>query len=245
MPFPRPDLRMLVLLSLGLGALGARAQAPEAEPKAAVFDFYIAGLRTGEVTLGAEQAEGEYAAASRIRASGILGAVTGFYFDGRATGRIGEDGTLLPDRFVATSKSPRAERRTEIDWRDGTPSRVTVEPPRGTAPDPAEQTGALDPVSAGFALLRDAPPARLCDASVEVFDGSRLSRLELGPAVERDQRLTCAGVYARIEGEAHSLSDQTEYPFELVFRRNRAGLAELERIETRTRFGLAVIERRG
>ena len=76
-----------------------------------------------------------------------------------------------------TRSRPRADRDTDIDWEDGTPVSVSVEPPRESAPDPAAQAGTLDPVSAGFAVLRDRAGRELCDTTVEVFDGSRRSRL--------------------------------------------------------------------
>ncbi len=123
--------------------------------------------------------------------------------------------------------------------------RVSVQPPRKHAPDPARVVGALDPVSAGFALLRDNAPENICDVSVDVFDGSRRSRLTVGKPVAAQGGFVCEGTYARLEGEAHSLSSQSEYPFTLTFAPTGDGQVRIERIETRTRFGPAVISRRG
>ena len=224
--------------AVALAPLGAAAEE-------ATFDFYISGIRAGEMTLDIETRDGDYAAASRIDAAGVVGLLVSFYYDGMAEGRLGGDGKVVPRRFVANSKSPRAERHTEIDWKDGTPSRVSVEPPRKSGPDPAYQGGTLDPISAGVAILRDAAPEAVCDTSVDVFDGSRRSRLTLAKPVAEGDALVCAGTYSRLEGEAHTLSSQREYGFEIVFRRNASGVAQLERIETKTNFGLAVVERRG
>jgi hypothetical protein len=120
---------------------------------------------------------------------------------------------------------------------------VSVEPPRSSAPDPAAQTGTLDPVSASVRLFRDAPADEICATTVTVFDGSRLSRLELAAPVEKDGRLVCDGTFSRIEGEAHSMAERPEFPFSLVFTRNGDGMARLERIEAPTNFGQAVIAR--
>lgn len=228
------------ILAIAATMLPLRAASAEA-----TFDFYISGIRAGELMLDITTGEGSYTAASRIDAAGVIGLLVSFYFDGEASGRLNGDGSVVPRRYVANSKSPRAERHTEIDWENGTPSRVSVEPPRKSAPDPTQQGGTLDPISAGVAILRDAAPEKVCDASVDVFDGSRRSRLTLSKAVEKDNALICAGTYSRIEGEAHTLSSQREYGFEVVFRRNGSGEAQLQRIETRTNFGLAVVERRG
>ena len=101
------------------------------------------------------------------------------------------------------------------------------------------------PVSAGFALLRDNSPDAICNTTIDVFDGSRRSRLSVGKPVAAGDGYSCAGTYARLEGEAHSLSSQSEYPFTLTFAPAGVGQVRIERIETRTRFGPAVISRRG
>ena len=208
------------------------------------FDLTIAGIRLGQVTLQTDENGGSYAAASRIQTAGIVGALADYYFDGRSNGRLTADGGVVPARFVADSRSPRADRHTEIEFKDGSPVRVSVEPPRSSAPDPASQAGTIDPVSAGFAVLRDAPPGEICRTSVDIFDGSRRSRLRLGDPIAGEGIITCEGTYARVEGEAHTLSSQREFPFRLVFHANGTGLARLHRIETRTSFGTAVLERR-
>lgn len=210
-----------------------------------VYDLSLKGVRLGEITIDAEQSGDSYRAASRIVSTGLVGAFTDFGFEGEASGRLAADGSVAPERFRAKSVSPRAKRRTEIDWQGAMPVRVSVEPPRGKEPDPARMVGALDPVSAGFALLRDNAPENVCATRVDVYDGSRRSRLTLGAPVAGEGTLSCSGSYARLEGEAHSLSSQTEYPFTLVFRERGDGLMRLDRIETQTRFGRAVVARRG
>ena len=229
--------RAAALACAVLGATGA------AKAQDAVFDFYISGLKAGEMTMSARNTSEGYTARSSIRAAGAVGLVANFFFDGEASGRI-VGGKVSPVRYEANSKSPRAERRTVMDWKDGVPVYVSVVPPRGSAPDPATQGGTLDPVSAGLALLGDAAAGSVCDASVDVFDGSRRSRFSLGAPVAKDGAVVCAGAYSRIEGEAQSMSSQREFPFEVTFREGGDGVARLERVETRTQFGKAVLERR-
>lgn len=223
-------------------AAGASAQ-DASESK--VYDLTVAGVPLGTVTLDAEQDGPRYAATSTITPNGLLNMVAGYAYDGRAVGRVDASGKVAPEAFEASSTSPRATRRTEIEWRDGAPVRVSVEPPRQRAADPDQVAGALDPVSAGFALLRDSDPDDICNKVIEVFDGSRRSRLSVAKAREAEAGYLCNGSYARIEGEAHSMSDQNEYPFQLLFTPSGDGKVQLERIETRTRFGLAVVSRRG
>jgi hypothetical protein len=233
--------RMLArcLLCFGIVAI---LSATEARAGAASYNFYLAGIRLGSLEIGSERVDNRYSAIGRFETAGLLGLLD-FFFDGQATGTIAPDGTVVPSRFVAASNSPRAFRHTRIDWRDGTPTLVSVEPPRSTSPDPAEQTGTLDPVSAGFRLLSDAPEELICNTTVVVFDGSRRTRLTLAPAVEDGSLLSCAGRYARLEGEAESLADLREFTFHVDFRRSANGIASVQRIEVPTKFGNATIDR--
>ena len=152
---------------------------------------------------------------------------------------------MVPASYTATSKSPRALRHTRIGWENGVPVDVSVVPPREIAPEPAEQGGTLDPVSAGFRLFRTAPAGEVCGVTVDVFDGSRRSRLSLAEPAPEGGALVCDGTFARIEGEAHSMADLREFPFRLVFVPNGGGLYRLERIEAPTNFGQAVLSRQG
>ena len=236
---PIRSLRLLVL------ALALTAGAPAMPMSPTAYDFHIRGLRVGALTLGAEQDGTSYTATGRIDPTGLIALFADYFFDGTATGRIGADGRVAPHRYDAVSKSPRRLRNTVIEWQDGRPVHVSVEPPRSSAPDPAAQAGTLDPVSAGFRLLRDAPASEICATTVDVFDGSRRSRLQLAaPEANGGGEYVCAGVFSRVEGEAHSAGQLDEFPFSMVFRENGAGLAQLERIEAPTKYGRAVISRR-
>jgi hypothetical protein len=232
--------RLLRLLAFGSALLvPALAVAEQAS-----FSFSVAGIKVGALTMASEQDGGGYTATSRIDTAGLAG-MFDFFFDGQATGQVDGDGRVVPASYAAVSKSPRALRHTEIGWQRGVPVSVSVEPPRETAPDPAKQGGTLDPVSAGFRLFRTAPAEAICDTTVDVFDGSRLSRLRLAVPAQDGEALVCAGTFARIEGEAHSMADLREFPFRLVFVPDGAGLYRLDRIEAPTNFGQAVLSRQG
>lgn len=231
-------LRPLVL------ALGLASYATDAWPGEASFDIFLAGIRVGALTLGSEQSGRDYTASGRLTTAGIAG-LFNYFFDGEASGSVGRDGTVVPSRFAAISKSPRAFRRTLIEWRDGIPTMATVEPPRATAPAPSEQAGSLDPVSAAYRVLRDAPADAICNATVDIYDGSRRTRMTLSPPMAIPDGLFCAGTYSRLEGEAESIADLSEFSFRVVFRQGRDGLAKLQSIEAPTNFGKAKIERRG
>ena len=234
---------------LAVSALGLAAAAalPYPASRAAVdrssFSFSIAGIRVGQASFEFQESGSSYSASTRIDTAGIVGMLTDFFFDGQASGRLASGGKVVPELFTATSKSPRALRKSRIEWKDGTPVKVSVEPPRDGAPDPADQAGTLDPVSASLRLLRDAPVSEICNTTVMVYDGSRVSRLKVAAPVEKDGRLVCTGAYSRLKGEASSMVGAREFPFSITFGHAAGGTATLERIEAPTNFGRAVIAR--
>jgi hypothetical protein len=223
-------------------ALGAAVPAVQAADQTATYDFYVSGIKVGTMSLATQEGARDYGAQARINAAGIIGALLTFSFDGTSKGTI-KGGAPVPMLFEAVSDSPKGRRTTRIDWKNGVPTKVVIDPPRDHDPDPKTQGGTLDPIAAGFALLRDGPEARMCATSVDLFDGSRRSRLRLGDRTATEDGFACAGTYARLEGEPHSLSSQREFPFTLYFSA-RDGTAQLRRIQTKTSFGLATLERR-
>lgn len=241
MGFPR-SFRAAATLAIGFSA-GVSAAPALADTK--TFDLRISGINVGTVTLSGQQEGDSYRATSQIEPNALVGMFTDYAFDGQASGTLNGSGEVRPSRFTAESTSPRATRVTVVEWDGERPTRVSVEPPRKHQPDPAQVVGALDPVSAGFALLRDSAPDDICNASIDVFDGSRRSRLAVAPAQRDGEAWVCNGLYANVEGEAHSMSEQKEYPFRLVYGPVGADAVRLERIETDTRFGRAVLARRG
>ena len=142
------------LLALAVAPLAA-APAAATETYEAAFDFRIAGIRAGEISMGGVESGRTYEARAKVNTAGLVGIFADFRFDGTAAGGVAGDGRIVPQVFRASSVSPRAARETRIDWENGTPVFVSVKPERSTSPDPSNQTGTLDPVSASFALLRD------------------------------------------------------------------------------------------
>lgn len=242
----RPTGRLRSALAAVVLAAAPALAAPALSAGAQVYDLAVSGIPIGAVTISSAVSGESYEATGTIVPNAFIGALTSYRFDGVARGRLTRDGRVVPVRFSANSSSPRATRRTEIEWRGETPVKVSVEPPRKFAPNPAKVVGALDPVSTAFALLRDNSADAICDVAVYMFDGSRRSRLSLAaPAKAADGTYSCAGTYSQLEGEKHDFSTEAEYPFTLIFAPRGGGMLTLERIETRTRFGPAVVTRRG
>ena len=242
-----PNFPRALLAASALG-LATAAALPQSGPRAAAagessYSFSLSGIRVGQMLLRFDLSGGHYEAATRIDTAGVVGMFASFFFDGQASGSLDARGRVVPQLFTSTSKSLRALRHSRIEWKDGTPVKVSVEPPRDSAPDPAGQGGTLDPVSASVRLLRDAPADEICDTSIDVFDGSRVSRLKVAAPRQQDGQLVCAGTYARLKGEASSMIGAREFPFTITFVPTSDGMATLQRIEAPTNFGQAVVAR--
>ena len=223
----RPCRASRACLALGLAPRPAGAGAP---PSRRASTSTIAGIRVGALIDDvASSPASSYTAASRIdtaghrRRSSPTSSSTA-----PPTGSVARDGTVVP---ATLRRRPRSRRgrcaQTEIDWKGGMPVSVSVEPPRKSAPDPAKQGGTLDPVSAGLrAVPRPRRPTSVCDTTRR-----RLRRLAPVAAEARRRRrrtataLVCAGTYARIEGEAHSLADRASSRSGWSSRRTATGSA--------------------
>ena len=230
--------RLIVVLGLALAA-AVPARAEQAD-----FDFSIRGIRVGSMRMEAVQDGNRYTARSRIDTAGIVGIFTDFFFDGTAKGTVASGGTLVPARFDATSKSPRAVRTTAIDWKGGVPVTVSVDPPRTTAPDPGEAgrharpgVGRVPSATAPCPSPRSATPR--CGSSTGRGCRSSSWRSRWRPA----DTLTCEGAFARVEGEAHSMTDMRPSRFSSSSA-SEGGGAVLQRIEAPTNYGKAVLTRR-
>ncbi len=230
-------IRVAMLLLAALLPWSATAQSFDGE-----FEFRVTGIPVGTLVTRGGQSGSSYEITASIEPNRLIAAVTKYAFDGSAAGQVFA-GKPVPVTYFAESTSPRASRETRITWKDGVPVSASVIPARSTAPDPASQAGTLDPVSAGFALLRDAPLDRICRTSIDIFDGSRRNRIVLGSPEKVGDEYICGGRYKRLEGEENTFSVKGDYGFTVVFRQTDNGLARFQRLESRTSFGNAVLER--
>ena len=92
------------------------------------FDFRIAGIKAGEVRITGETGDGGYVADAKVVSTGLIGKLADFYYVGTSRGKISGGGVPVPTLFEVTSRSPRAERETRIEFSGGTPVTVVVDP---------------------------------------------------------------------------------------------------------------------
>lgn len=242
----RSPIRALRLGAVLLLAGAGMAQATET----GVFDVSLGGVRAAVVQYAAN-AEGErYAVTGKVNTTGLLGAVVRASYEATARGREPSPGEYRPSSFTEIRDASKEVSRAEMLFRSGRPQIKTYDPPRKSdrhAVDPATQAGTVDPMTVIYAALRDQPRERVCDLSLQVFDGKRRSAVTLSrPSAETgDGRITCQGLYRRIAGwSPSSLAEKSRFPFEMTYARQDDGSYRVVRVTTDTTFGRAVLQRR-
>ncbi|MEO0388873.1 MAG: DUF3108 domain-containing protein [Pseudomonadota bacterium] len=226
------------LAVLGLVALANSVQAASTDQR---YDVYASGIKLGSLALKADNNGSQYAVSGRVSGGGLVGIFVTFDFSGTSQGSVRTDGRLQPIAYQARSDDGKTARTTRIAYRGGTPVSVSTDPPRNPRAydaKPGAQGGTLDPISAVYAILGDAPVGQACGKTVEVFDGNRRSRLALGARqAAGDGRFVCAGTYTRVAGYSEKLlREKRTFPFQIQWL-DRDGMMRVERFSTDTTFG--------
>ncbi len=221
-----------------------RAAAPGPEPINTIYDFYLGGVKAGELTVDASYEGERYRAASVLRTAGVVGMVYKASFEAETEGQLTPAG-FAPDRFAAASRMKKKEQYVEMTYHDNAPARITAEPafiPKPWQIEPTEQTGTLDPISGALIGLAPTPVAEVCNKSVEIFDGRRRYAIDLGePSMDND-RIKCPAKYRRIAGfKPKMMNKQAEFPFDVWFKEDNQGQAYFFRAAGESMFGVAVI----
>ena len=239
----------LILLTLALFGTGHAALADEIDQ---TYGFYVAGLKAGTIhitgTVPKSGTQSGYVLEGTLSPTSIMRRFHDIRFDGRVDGRVTPDGTLHPARYKGFSRSDKKESEVQLVYDAGRPQVVRYAPERAPQPFdiiPAKQNGALDPLSAAYLLFQDQPLDRLCDRSFSLFDGRRLSRLEVGaPDVTATEAL-CEGRYTRVAGfSPEEIEEQVTFPFTLVYTKGDADVYSLSFFKTDTTFGPAEAARK-
>lgn len=215
------------------------------------FGFYVAGLKAGTIRLtGSDPAQGQdgpYALHGRLTPTSIMRRFHDVGFDGRVAGAV-SGGTFVPHNYSGRSHSETKHSDVQLTFQDSQPQVVRYAPERAPRPydiNPNTQNGTLDPLTAAHMLLRDQRGADLCDRTLDLFDGRRLSRLQVEPAAHNGTEAVCAGRYTRVAGfSPEDMQEQVNFPFTLVYTKGDADLYTLSFFKTDTTFGPAEAARK-
>ncbi len=136
-----------------------------------------------------------YAISVHTRTVGLVGVLARSDVWSTGSGRFAAD-RVIPQMFRSAGHSRGADRAVRIAYPDGNPVLETLTPPE---PDrepvsPAETKGAIDTLAAVVELSRLVSRTGRCDGQALVFDGRRLSRLEVTTGGE--EAVTDAGAFS-------------------------------------------------
>ncbi|CUH40115.1 hypothetical protein JSE7799_02844 [Jannaschia seosinensis] len=234
---------LLALLLVPLLAMHAAA-----EELSARYDLSIRGITGGQITLGARMTDDAYSVASQAGATGLIGRLVRYGFEGRAQGRVAGD-TLRSRTYTEVEVDDGERTVTETTFRDTRPVAVSVTPERAPEPwdiAPTEQAGMSDPLTALFSVMRPVPAREACAQVHDLFDGRHVSRLTLGPARARDGGgVVCDGEYRRLRGyEPRKMAEQPVVALTFLYAPTEDGRVQVDEIRSPTRFGDAVLRRR-
>jgi hypothetical protein len=237
-------VRMAAVAAAVVLSQTGNAAAPGPQPLNTIYDFYLGGVKAGELTIDARYQGDQYNAQSVLRTAGVVGMVYKASFEAEAQGLL-TDGGMVPERFAAASRMKRKEQYVEMIYGDNAPRTINAEPafiPKPWEIEPSEQTGTLDPISGALIGLAPVPKAEVCNKSVEIFDGRRRYAIDLGaPSMDND-RIKCPAKYRRIAGfKPKMMKKQAEFPFNVWFKEDAQGNAYFFRAAGESMFGVAVI----
>ncbi len=231
-----------LLLGLGvmLGAGGAQAT------QAQKYALTLAGLPVGELSMAVNEEGDRYTVRGTVRGGGLASLVVDFHYTGLASGWIRGATALRPIRYEGTRRLRGDARTTTIRYNGVAPAEVRWDPGRNKRDydiDPGAQKNTLDPASATYALLKDRPVAETCAQTVEIFDGTRRSRVVVAARQGDDKGFLCQGVYTRIAGfPADDMAERTRFPFTMYYE-VRDGVARMVRFQTTSIVGKVVARR--
>ena len=214
------------------------------QPLSTIYDFYLGGVKAGELTVDAQYQGGTYQAQSILRTAGVVGMVYKASFEAETQGHW-DGARLVPDRFAANSRMKKKQQYVEMTYENDAPSLVSAEPaffPKPWQIDPVQQGGTLDPISGALIGLSPVPVGELCNKSVEIFDGRRRYAIDLGAPTPDGDRIKCPAKYRRIAGfKPKMMKKQAEFPFDVWFAEREDGLAHFIRAAGESMYGVAVI----
>ncbi len=235
-------LLTLFVLCLAVPAPGAAESQNKAE-----FVIKIRGITAGIARLTGIEQDGLYAVRAEIESARLVKVFRPFTYRGAARGGL-EGRRLSPVHYEDTANTGRRQSEVVLDYDGGVPrvTRYVSTVPNGAdSPDPATQGGTLDPLSALYAVLRDAPAADLCDKRLVLFDGRRRSAVILGTAQAAGDGIVCNGEFRRLKGFTQKeLSRHRAFPLQVFYTPRSGGMLQAQRVSIQSIYGLATLDRR-
>jgi hypothetical protein len=223
-----------------------QATTVDADQESASFSVTISGFPVGEFSFAANRKGVAYAVKARAASSGLAGILRPFTLVSTTRG-VERNGRYSPQSYVSQSDGARGGRGGELAFNDGVPIVIRADEEREPgAPlvDPATQKGAVDPVTALYAVLRDVPREGACKLDLRLFDGHRGSRMTLSNPKASGDGIVCAGFYRRIDGyPAKELAERPTFSFLVTYQPIASGQLRAVELSLDSSYGPAKLSR--
>ena len=147
------------------------------------YALYVHGFRALQANATLTLDGAHYEVTVEDHAAGLVGALIDNHTESRAEGVLDAAGAQ-PGHYSSTGFSRGTDRQTVIDYVADRPVVRVLEPveTRRDPVPPAQTMGAVDPLSAFAAAVARVVSTGNCDARFAVFDGARLSDVEIHSA---------------------------------------------------------------
>ncbi len=207
-----------------------------------IFNLYIRGIKAGTISTATNKNGVFYAVSGAIHPTAFLRTLRDVGYEGAVSGSY--KGTRYrPRKYQGNTKTGSRNSVVSIRYSNGMPVVESYLPEREKRDydiEPSAQKGTLDLLTAAYSVFEDSPVSKLCNRSVQMFDGRRRSRLAVGSPEIGNDGITCQGSYTRVAGfSPAALQKRVNFPFTLAYEQQEDGKYRLMSFSTTTTFGPA------
>lgn len=232
---------------VALALFACLALPAEAETDSGEFDLLVRGIKAATVSYTGQLDGADYAVTGRVQTTGLAALIKRLRYEGAATGRYAK-GDFRPASYAESADTGRRQSDATLGYVDGVPKVTAYSPVVDPLPgdvDPATMGGTVDPLTALFATMRSVDAGRECNLSLDLFDGKRASRLQIGAPVAAAGGVTCDGAYIRLQGfTAKEMAKQPRFPFRLIYAPKPSGQMQVVEVISETIYGKVTLKRR-
>jgi len=179
-----------------------------------LFSIRFGLAKIGEMRVSGSESGGRYSTDGRLYTSGLAGAVYDLKYVYSAAGRAANHWSLVPDNYKSKSHESGRDTTTNIIFSGGVISDVQRTPAKPMPDSARGQTGAVDPMTLIYLMLRPVPPENVCGGQYKLFDGAYFFTVHFVNARKyNDGRIVCDITYDSDKGKSNvALSGLTYRP---------------------------------
>lgn len=235
----RAGLAAAVVLTLPLQAI--------AQTETGEFDLLVRGIKAAIVSYSGQTDGNAYGVQGRVQTTGLAALIKQLRYEGAARGTFTK-GRHRPASYTESADTGRRQSDATLTYSKGVPQIIAYSPHEDAGPaavDPATMGGTVDPLTALFATLRPVNAGDECNLTLDLFDGKRASKLQIGAAKDAAETVTCEGAYIRVQGfTPKEMTKQPRFPFTLTYAPMPSGQMQVVEVISETIYGKVTLKRR-